>query len=90
MIILASKPQIWPCFAMGSSVDGNGTARLRSLELSWLAKVYSVADILRGVTGGRLGVGGKKERDKGGIISSRWEGVEFGCWFTSFVRLVAG
>lgn len=36
MIILASKPQIWPCFAMGSSLDGDRAALpwLRSLSVA--------------------------------------------------------
>lgn len=57
MIILASKPQIWPCFAMGSSINGDRAAlpRLRSLSVSKLVgkerQVPSMEDIL---TGGQL------------------------------------
>lgn len=39
MIILASKPQIWPCFAVGSGINGDVTALpwLRSLSVVKLA-----------------------------------------------------
>lgn len=39
MIISASKPQIWPCFAVGSGIDGDVTALpwLRSLSVVKLA-----------------------------------------------------
>lgn len=38
MIILASKPQIWPCFAVDHSINGDGAAlpRLRSLSAAKL------------------------------------------------------
>lgn len=38
MIILASKPQIWPCFAADHSISGDGAAlpRLRSLSAAKL------------------------------------------------------
>ena len=61
MIILASKPQIWPCFALGSSINGDRAALpwLRSLSVAKLvgseSQVHSTKDILSVVTGGQLG-----------------------------------
>lgn len=52
MIILASKPQIWPCFAVGSSISGDRAALpwLRSLSVAKLvgseSQVHSTEDIL--------------------------------------------
>lgn len=67
MIILASKPQIWPCFAVGSSVNGDRAALpwLRSLSVAKLvgreSQVHSMEDILSSVTGGQLGRGKRRE-----------------------------
>lgn len=52
MIILASKPQIWPCFAVGSSISGDRAALpwLRSLSVAKLVgserQVHGMDDIL--------------------------------------------
>lgn len=60
MIILASKPQIWPCFAVGSNINGDSAALpwLRSLSVAKLvgnqSQVHSMEDILSVVAGGQL------------------------------------
>lgn len=61
MIILASKPQIWPCFAVGSSVSRDGAAlpSLRSLSAARLvgsgSQVHNMDDTVNVVTRGQLG-----------------------------------
>lgn len=59
MIILASKPQIWPCFAVGSSIRGDRAALpwLRSLSAAKLvgnkSQVHETEDTRGGITGGQ-------------------------------------
>lgn len=60
MIILVSKPQIWPCFAAGSSINRDRAALLwlRSLSASKLVgsapQVHNMEDSLSVITGGQL------------------------------------
>lgn len=89
MIILASKPQIWPCFAVGSSISGDREALpwLRSLSVAKLvgneSQVHSMEDILSAVTGGQLG--SEREGEGGGPSTQfRWEQVEF-CYCATYV-----
>lgn len=72
MIILASKPQIWPCFAMGSCISGDRAALpgLRSLSVDKLVgsdcQVHGTEDILSAVTGGQQG---SERGEKGQLLS---------------------
>lgn len=76
MIILASKPQIWPCFAMGGSINGDRAALpwLRSLSEDKLVgnenQVHGAEDTLSAVTGGQLGrfIHGKNIRLMLGLV----------------------
>lgn len=68
MIISASKPQIWPCFLVGSSISGDRAALpwLRSLSVAKLvgrkSQVHSMEDVLSGDTGFLLGSGSGASR----------------------------
>lgn len=83
MIILASKPQIWPCFAVGSSISGDRAALpwLRSLSVAKLVgnegQVHSMEDTLECVVrGGQMGSEARGGRE--GLKNQfRWEQVEF-------------
>lgn len=61
MIILASKPQIWPCFAVDCSISGDRAVLpwLKSLSVAKLVgnerQVHSMEDILSAVIRGQLG-----------------------------------
>lgn len=92
MIILASKPQIWPCFAVGSSINGDRAALpwLRSLSAAKLvgngSQVHSTEDILSVVTAGQLG---SRRGEKGRMLSLGEDGSSCAAALPTFVRLVA-
>lgn len=66
MIILASKPQIWPCFAVDCSISGDRAVLpwLKSLSAAKLVgnerQVHSMEDILSAVIRGQLGREGRR------------------------------
>lgn len=92
MIILASKPQIWPCFAVDRSISGERAVLpwLRSLSAAKLvgneSQVHSMEDILSVVTGGHLG----SERGyKGRITILGEDKLSCATLLSTFVCLVA-
>lgn len=87
MIILASKPQIWPCFAVGSGINGDRAALpwLRSLSAVKLvgnqSQVHRMEDIPSQITGG--------QRQKGRIVTLVGNGSGFVAVLLLLVYLVA-
>lgn len=92
MIILASKPQIWPCFAVDRSISGHRAVLpwLRSLSVAKLVgnerQVHSMEDILSVVIGGQLG---SERGEKGRILSLGGDKLSFTTLLSTFVRPVA-
>lgn len=86
MIILASKPQIWPCFRVDRSIIGDTTVLswLRSLSVAKLvgndSQVHNMEDILCVITGGQLG----SER----LLSLGEDKLNSATSLSMFVRLV--
>lgn len=92
MIILASKPQIWPCFAVDRSISGDRAVLpwLRSLSVAKLVgnerQVHGMEDILSVVIGGQL----ETERgEKSRILSLGGDKLSFTTLLSTFVRPVA-
>lgn len=91
MIILASKPQIWPCFPVDRSIIGDTAVLswLRSLSAAKLvgneSQVHNMEDILCVITGGQLGSG---RGEKGRLLSLGEDKLSFTASLSMCVRLV--